>query len=343
MNRIGLRHYLAVAALCAPLAFAAPALGQQPPERGIIEVAPDLYRFQDSAWFGLFLVTDEGIIVADPLNLGAAEWLAGELESRFDVPVRYVVYSHHHADHVSGAQVWPEATVVAHEAAVAPLTPPAEGAPLTGQFAAADANGDGVLQRDEAPPNVAANFDALDADGDGALTARELFAMQFGPLSPFGGVRMPDETWSGASHEITLGGQTVQMVHVEAAHSPDMALVIFPEQRTLFVVDIINTKRLPVIGPTFMLSDLETITEAALAQDFDIVVPGHGEIGDRADVVAHHQYHLDVMEGVRDGIAAGRSLEEIQADLTLEQYSEWSAYDRHGQNVAGAYASLTQD
>lgn len=285
------------------LAVAGPALAQQgEPERSLTEVADNLYRYQDSAWFGMVLVTDEGILIADPLNRSGAEWLAAELESRFDVPVEYVVYSHHHADHASGAAVWPEATVIAHEASVAPLTPPED------------------------------------------AEARQRFDSQFGEDSQFGGVRMPDETWSGEEHQITLGGQTVELIHVDAAHAADMSYVFFPEQETLFVVDVINIKRLPFISAEgYSQEELDGLTELALAQDFEVVVPGHGEIGNRADVEAHRQYHLDVIDGVRAGIDEGKSLEEIQASLPLEQYASWSAYDRHGQNIAGAYGYLTQD
>lgn len=292
-----------VLAACAAGLISAPAFAQQDePERSLIEVADGLYRYQDSAWFGMVLVTDDGILIADPLNRGGSEWLAEQLDERFDVPVEYIVYSHHHADHASGAAVWPDATVVAHEAAVAPLTPP---------------------------------------EGEEALAA---FERSFGSESPFGGVRAPDETWSGDSHEITLGGETVKLIKVEAAHAADMAYVLFPEQETLFVVDVINIKRLPIISAGgFSEDELDALTELAMAQDFEIVVPGHGDMGGPEDVERHRQYHVDVLAGVQEGIDAGESLEEIQAGLTMEEYSDWSAFERHGQNIAGAHGYLTAD
>mgnify|MGYP000743051604 CR=1 FL=1 len=300
MNRTLLSSTLLAAAVTG--ALAAPAFAQQAePERSILEVADNLYRVQSGEWFGMALVTDEGILLADPLNLDSATWLKSELEERFDVPVEYIVYSHHHADHASGAQVWPDATVIAHEAAAAPLTPP-EDAEALAQF-----------------------------EG------------QFGSESPFGGTRAPDETWSGTEHEITLGGETVKLIHVDAAHAADMAYVLFPEQRTLFVVDVINIKRLPFIGAGFSEAELDGLTDLAMAQQFDTVVPGHGDIGTPEDVERHRQYHRDVIAGVQQGLDEGKSLEEIQAELTLDEYAEWSAYERHGQNVAGAYAYLTAD
>ncbi len=56
----------------------------------------------------------------DPAGTCSANWLKGEIAERFDVPVRYVVYTHARFDHIAGGQVFQHdgATVVAHENAV---------------------------------------------------------------------------------------------------------------------------------------------------------------------------------------------------------------------------------
>jgi glyoxylase-like metal-dependent hydrolase (beta-lactamase superfamily II) len=61
-------------------------------------------------------VTPAGIIVTDPINKGAAEWLKAELKQRHpNAPIKFMVYSHDHADHISGGEVFADtATVVAH-------------------------------------------------------------------------------------------------------------------------------------------------------------------------------------------------------------------------------------
>ena len=79
--------------------------------------------------------------------------------------------------------------------------------------------------------------------------------------------------------------------------------------------------------------------DAALALDWDTIVPGHGDIGTRDDLLAFRQYLSDLQAGVQAGIDAGQSLEEIQSSLLLEEYKDWGAYDMRSLNIAGMYAT----
>ena len=54
----------------------------------------------------MFLVTPDGIVLADPVSTEQSAWLKPELEKRFNKPVRYIVYSHHDFDHAEGAAAY---------------------------------------------------------------------------------------------------------------------------------------------------------------------------------------------------------------------------------------------
>ena len=84
-------------------------------KRSIEQVAGDVYRFQNNFHFAMFVVTEEGIVVTDPIDADAVEWLKAELAGRFDQPVTHMIMSHHHADHASGGQGWGDIEVIAHE------------------------------------------------------------------------------------------------------------------------------------------------------------------------------------------------------------------------------------
>lgn len=316
-------------------AVASPAVAQDAPARSITKLAGDVYRFQDNMHFGVFVVTSDGIIVCDPLNVDAATWLEGELARRFDVPVKYVLYSHHHFDHASGASVFADtATIVAHAATTASIQPPAEGAPLSAQARSIDANRDGMLQKQELPPALAAGFETMDANKDGALNGREVF------VGAYRNVVAPTQTFEGEK-TITLGGKQVKMVHVPGAHASDMSFIYFPAEKVLYVVDVLSTRRLPNSLAGYDEAEQARYFDAALGMPFEVLTPGHGSVGKRDDLVAYRAYYADLKAGVSAGIAGGKSLEEIQKTLLLEKYADWEGYaSARTQNIAGMFTHL---
>ncbi len=95
--------------------------------RSLIQITGNLYRHTTGAGLavhsGFVLITTEGALVVDPAMTCTATWLRNEIKNRFNVSVKYVVYTHAHADHISGAQVFQNegAIVVANERALEPI------------------------------------------------------------------------------------------------------------------------------------------------------------------------------------------------------------------------------
>jgi glyoxylase-like metal-dependent hydrolase (beta-lactamase superfamily II) len=95
--------------------------------RGLQQIKGNLYRHTSGGGLavhsGLVLITQEGALVIDPASTCTATWLRDEIERRFGVSVAYVVYTHAHADHISGAQIFQKdgATVVANQRALEPI------------------------------------------------------------------------------------------------------------------------------------------------------------------------------------------------------------------------------
>jgi glyoxylase-like metal-dependent hydrolase (beta-lactamase superfamily II) len=102
--------------LLVALGLAVTAGAQDQPARSITKITGELYRATQNAHHTVFLVTPEGIVLADPIGVEFAAWLKAELARRFDVPVKYVLYSHYHQDHASGGAIFQDtATLVGHE------------------------------------------------------------------------------------------------------------------------------------------------------------------------------------------------------------------------------------
>jgi glyoxylase-like metal-dependent hydrolase (beta-lactamase superfamily II) len=93
----------------------------------LTQVNGNLYRHvigrERDGYSGLVLITNEGALVVDPEKTCASVWLKNEIDRRFHVPVKYVILSHAHFDHMAGSQIFQQAgaTVIAHKNALEPI------------------------------------------------------------------------------------------------------------------------------------------------------------------------------------------------------------------------------
>ena len=326
---------VALAAAAATAASAYTLAAQPVPTRSIEELRSGFFRAQDDEHYTVFLVTSEGIILSDPISADFSRWLRDELARRFDVPVRYVLYSHHHWDHASGGAVFDDtAEIVGHEAMQAKLTLPPVDTPFPRWAARADVDRDGRIEPGETTHPVLANYVALhDVDGDGALSGPEV------TRGPMNDVHAPERLFADRV-TITLGGKSVEMIHVGPTHAEDMTVLRFPTEDTVFLVDFFQVKRLAIPGEN--LEQLNAALAAVEQLDFTIVVGGHGPVGDKNDVAAHRRYLSELRAAVADGMAKGQTLEQLQATLTFDGYRDWANYrEWRTLNVTDMHAILT--
>jgi glyoxylase-like metal-dependent hydrolase (beta-lactamase superfamily II) len=81
-------------------------VGGKPFGYSTTNIGDGLYVFRWWVYRNIFLVTDEGVIVTDPMNPKAANILLSEIRKITDKPIKYVIYSHNHHDHISGGKVF---------------------------------------------------------------------------------------------------------------------------------------------------------------------------------------------------------------------------------------------
>jgi glyoxylase-like metal-dependent hydrolase (beta-lactamase superfamily II) len=118
---------LACSALVA--AMAAPALAQQQPqqerppiETRKVEGTDNVYIFRNRNHQAMFIVTPEGVIATDPVSYGrptGGQDYVNEIRKITQAPIRYLIYSHHHFDHIAGGKAFKDAgaTIIAHKRA----------------------------------------------------------------------------------------------------------------------------------------------------------------------------------------------------------------------------------
>jgi glyoxylase-like metal-dependent hydrolase (beta-lactamase superfamily II) len=318
----------------AALASSTAAQQQAEATRGIVNITGQLYRAQNNNHYTVYLVTPEGIIMSDPINRDFGRWLKAEFASRYKVPVRYVLYTHRDWDHASGGVVFADtAEFVGHQNMLVALAPPAGNPPLTADAMKMDANRNGLVERSEATGDLAQRFALFDYNRNNVLTGSELARGSVSDVYP------PTITYSD-QHTVKLGGKQVTMTYLGSAHADDSSVIHFPAERAVFSADILQVRRLPGgLAPTVgsWIDALRTIN----ALDFEHALTGHALAGTKKDAADLLRYLEDISTGVASGIAAGRSLAEIQKSLTLDAYKGFERWDTTREaHIASVYATF---
>ena len=110
--------------LCAAAQAQAPARPQIATTK--VEGTDNVYIFRNGNHQAMFVVTPVGVIATDPVAYGrptGGQTYLDEIRKVTDKPVKYLIYSHHHFDHIAGGQAFKDAgaKVIAHHRAKARL------------------------------------------------------------------------------------------------------------------------------------------------------------------------------------------------------------------------------
>ncbi|ABC82048.1 MBL fold metallo-hydrolase [Anaeromyxobacter dehalogenans] len=211
----------ALATLLAALAAAGPAPARAAdPVLAPIRLAPRVWLVQGDPGVAsaanrgfnsnaAFVVTGDGVVVIDALGtpaLGRA--LVRAIRKVTRQPIRRVILTHYHADHVyglgalkaAGAEVW------------------------------ASAEGRAYLEGEEAAKRLEQRREAL------------------APWFDAGNPLLPADRWLDADAAFELGGARFEVVRLGPAHSPEDLMVVLPDDGVVFSGDVIFAGRIPFVG-----------------------------------------------------------------------------------------------
>ncbi|WP_179954332.1 MBL fold metallo-hydrolase [Denitrobaculum tricleocarpae] len=244
--------------------------------REVLPIRDGIWRTREDRHFGLLIETDEGMIVFDTLNPDFAGWLNAEIKNRFNKPVSWVVYSHNHADHVSGGQAFEE----------------------------------------HSPRYLSHAFARESMERMGVNT------------------RLPDMTFDNG-FDLRLGSRLVELRYHGPNDGRGSISLRVPDQRLLSAVDWLVINRMPYRD--LARYDVEgTIRSlyAIDAMDWEIASPGHADTGGKAEARIERRYLEALRDGVAEGIASKRNIEEVVRTLraglaavpefaALRQFDDW--------------------
>lgn len=215
----GLRSALRLAVLAAGSALAA-AGAAAADALALQRVADNVWFVQGEAALGSsanrnfisnagFVVTSAGVVVVDALGSPSlAEALVAAIRQVTPQPIRYLIVTHYHADHVYGLQVFQAlgASIIAH------------------------GSGRSYLQSDTARLRLLASRDELApwVNADTRLVGAD--------------------RWIDADTTLTLGGETFHIHHVGPAHTPEDLVVHAEQAGVMFAGDLVFRGRIPFVG-----------------------------------------------------------------------------------------------
>lgn len=184
-----------------------------------------------------FVVTDDGVVVIDALGSPAlAAELLAEIRRITPQPVRYVIPTHYHADHIYGLQTFKDAgaTVLAHAEAREYL------------------NSETAHKRLEASRTDLAPW----------IDAKTRL--------------VPADRWlADKETRVRVGSFDFVIGHVGPAHTPEDMVVFVPQLGVLFAGDLFFRGRVPFVGQADSRLWIASLNQLMQYQP-KLVVPGHG-------------------------------------------------------------------
>jgi glyoxylase-like metal-dependent hydrolase (beta-lactamase superfamily II) len=187
-----------------------------------------------------FVIAPEGVVIFDALATPAlAHAMLAAIRERTRAPIRHVVVSHYHADHVYGLQVFAD-----------------EGAVIWAHQAGAD-----YLRSEAAAERLEERRTSLAPWVNNAT--RLVPATRWLTLS------------TGEVESFTVGDRRFDIIGGGGAHSPSDLMLRVPGEGVLFAGDLFFTGRIPFVVDGDTRAWLEALTRIA-ESSVSVVVPGHG-------------------------------------------------------------------
>ena len=224
------------------------------------------------------VVTNDGVVIVDTPQLPTK---AVEMRREAEAlgPIRYVINTEHHVDHIFGNYFFRGAGQVVHHQGV------------YDNFMEVTPSLDSYEYAHEAIPSD-------DPAGEAIFPDRETYFAD------------PNKGSIVFTGDLTLrvGGHTFELLHTPG-HTPGQIAVHVPEERVVFTGDTIFSEcQTWLMGSnvTQWLTALDRIAQL----DVDWVVPGHGDVVTQKYLARQRANLLDWVQAVSDAVARGWSREE---------------------------------
>jgi cyclase len=277
----------------------------------LVELRPNVYVIGGAGGNIVVQVGPEGVILVDSGTTEMADAVLATIRRVTPLPIRYIVNTSMDADHVGGNEKLAGAGLTILAGAIA------AGAGLTDD-----------LVTNSGRASVLAHENVLTRMS--APTGEQ-------PPVPF--PLWPTKTFAYRMYSMYLNGDGIQVIHQPAAHTDGDTIVFFRKADVIATGDLIDTTRFPVIdvkrggsvqGEIDALNRLMDLSIHNLPlqwrADRTFLVPGHGHVYDKLDLLEYRDAITVVRDRVADLVEQGKTLAEVKAaNPTLGYRSQYGA------------------
>jgi glyoxylase-like metal-dependent hydrolase (beta-lactamase superfamily II) len=294
-----------------PVAFDAQGVALDTVEPEIAAVRAGIFLLVGAGGNIVVQAGDDGVLLVDTQYAALGPKNLAAIRSVTAAPIRYVINTHGHTDHVGGNAFF-------------------RGYDLTGQ-----ARRDGESGAGDAQPEIIAHERA----------AEDIRSARFRPSW------LPSQLYTGTK-EIDFNGGRITLLHQPAAHTAGDTIVVFEKASVIAAGDIYNGVVYPVIdrwkGGSLqgVLAGLNRLVELAAPRSDGtevLVIPGHGAIADAVEVAAYRDMITVIVGRIERMIAAGMTLEQIQAARPTSEYDARYGKDSGNLTTANFVAAVHHD
>ena len=274
-----------------------------------------------SLWFNpnnvLIIGKDDVIVIDSNLTSEYTREVLAELRRLTDKPVKYVINTHWHEDHIIGNRVYrdafPGVKFVGHRSTLKDL-PEIGGANRQGSIK----NGPGFLDllkgKIQKGENLAGS-PITDEERQGYTSDIRLVSSYLAESAAFE-IVLPDVL---VDDQLTLtqGVRRVEIRFLGRAHTGADLVVYLPRERILISGDLI-VHPVPLVGSTSYPLEYGSTLEALLALDAKVIIPGHGPImRDTSYVRSMVALLRSLKQQAEASNLRGETLEQLRKNMNL--------------------------
>ena len=279
--------------------------------------------------------TDEGIIVFDSfLSVQAAKQARDLISKHFpDKNIKYLINTHHHADHIRGSQCFSDANIIGHVNLEKHL--------MVDYNRLKEKYGHFDMKIKEFQNRIAELDNRTDAKAKELLEHLEFWKGAKAFMEEY--VPTPPHIQLTGDATLTFGNNTFEILFGGTAHTDNDLVIFNPENRLLIMGDLLFYRKCYIMGPESDVKNWITILNAIIARsdEYKYVIPGHGtEVTDNTALIAQRDYLKKLYTAVQHAYNNGLTLDQALHDIQFENYKEYTDYDRIGLDIEACWQQL---